>query len=115
MPQSKPGPGWTVGSDGRYRAPFLTAADFTGARTFASAVKLAALLVLIAGSLTAYKALQILHSSGASRDASDGTMAVMATVTVLVASTLAFFGYALDALIAIHFDMRMPVTPLDQQ
>ena len=104
--QDSPGPGWTRSKDGEFQLHYFTYDHFPGARTVAGVFKALALLVLAAGAVAAAESGRALHSVGAS---SGNVIAVVVGIvagTIIAASATAFFGYVLQLLVAIHFDVR---------
>ena len=102
-----PGPGWSKGKDSKFYPHYLTYADFPGARTVAIVFQVLAWVVLAAGALSAVEASRALHDVGASHG---NVLAVVAGIiggTIIAASAMAFFGYVLQLLVAIHYDVRL--------
>jgi hypothetical protein len=108
MEEQKPGPGWTKQADGSYAVDEIVSKDFSGAQSVASVFHVLAWLVVIGGVVAAAAAYRHLHGDGSSN--SDVAVVVGSILggTILTAAMLAFFGYVLELLVAIHFDVRMP-------
>jgi hypothetical protein len=108
MAQQKPGPGWTKEADGSYAVDEIVYKNFTGARTVAGVLHVLAWIVIIGGVVAALSAYRQLHGNGSSN--SDVAMVVGSILggTIFTAAVLGFFGYVLELLVAIHFDVRMP-------
>jgi len=101
-----PGPGWEKGDDGDFYPHLFTYADFPGARAVAIVFKGLAWLVLAAGVLSAIEAASALHHVGSSNGNIVALVAGIIGGTIIAASAMAFFGYVLQLLVAIHFDVR---------
>jgi hypothetical protein len=101
-----PGPGWTKGKDGHFHPHYFTYDHFPGARTVAGVFKSLAALVLIAGAVAAFESARALHTVGASTDNVVAVVAGIVGGTIIAASAMACFGYVLQLLVAIHFDVR---------
>jgi hypothetical protein len=108
MPTVKPGPGWTQEKSGRYSVHFLLESDFPGARAVAAVFKVAALIVLIAGAISAWQTAVHLHDNGMGAAGIIAVTVGIAAGTILAASTLAFFGYVLQLLVALQYDSSYP-------
>lgn len=106
MNDEKPGPGWTKGKDGRWYTHFFTYADFPGARTVAVVFKGLAIVVLVVGIVAAIETRNNLRSIGASTNEQTAVVAGVIAGTIIAASAMAFFGYVMQLLVAIHFDIR---------
>jgi hypothetical protein len=108
MEEQKPGPGWTKQADGSYAVDEIVYKDFSGAQSVASVFHVLAWLVVIGGVVAAATAYRHLHGDGSPN--SDVAVVVGSILggTILTAAMLAFFGYVLELLVAIHFDVRMP-------
>ena len=101
-----PGPGWKRGKDGRFYAHLFTFADFPGAQAVAVVFKTLAVLILLSGAGSAISAAKLLHDNGTTGGNEAAIVAGIVTGTIIAASSMAFFGYVLQLLIAIHFDVR---------
>jgi hypothetical protein len=101
-----PGPGWSKGKDGHFYPHFFTYADFPGARAVAVVFKTLAAALIALGTLSAIEAGRTLHSQGASGGNQVAVVAGIVGGTIIAASAMAFFGYVLQLLVAIHFDVR---------
>ena len=99
----KPGPGWSRRRDGGYQYHPFTFADFPGARVVAVIFKTLAVVIVGIGILAAVELSRSTSISG-----HDKTAAVAGVVggTIIAASAMAFFGYLLQLLVTIHFDVR---------
>jgi hypothetical protein len=108
MAQQKPGPGSTKKTDGSYAVDEIVYKNFSGARTVAGVFHVLAWIVIIGGVVAALTAYRQLHGNGSSN--SDVAVVVGSILggTIFTAAVLAFFGYVLELLVAIHFDVRMP-------
>jgi hypothetical protein len=104
--KTSPGPGWTKGKDGKFHPHYLVYDHFPGARTVAGVFKTLALLVLVAGAVAAFETGHALHTNGASNSTVVAVVAGIVGGTIIAASAMAFFGYVLQVLVAIHFDVR---------
>ena len=103
MRDDKPGPGWNRWRNGPYTYHPFTFADFPGARTVAVAFKTLAIATLGIGILAATELARSTSIHGNDRTAS---VAGVVGGTIIAASAMAFFGYVLQLLVAIHFDVR---------
>jgi hypothetical protein len=56
--------------------------------------------------VAAVETVKALHTSGASNDNVVAAVAGIVGGTIIAASAMAFFGYVLQLLVAIHFDVR---------
>jgi hypothetical protein len=108
MAEQKPGPGSTKQVDGSYAVDEAVSKDFSGALSVASVLHILAWLVVVGGVVAAATVYRHLHGDGSS----NGDVAVVVGSilggSILTAAMLAFFGYVLELLVAIHFDVRMP-------
>ncbi|MHB1510136.1 MAG: hypothetical protein ACYCST_12230 [Acidimicrobiales bacterium] len=98
MARWKPGPGWARQRDGSYVPHSFTASDFSGAQAVATVFKVAAVLALLVGALAA------IHIDQTVQTHRVVILYGIAGGTILIACVLAFFGYVLDLLVALHFD-----------
>jgi hypothetical protein len=107
MAEQKPGPGWSKQADGSYAVNDIVYKDFSGAQSVASVFHVLAWLVVLGGFVAAATAYRHLHGDGSSN--SDVAVVVGSILggTILTSAMLAFFGYVLELLVAIHFDVRM--------
>ena len=103
MRDDKPGPGWSSWRNGPYTYHPFTFADFPGARTVAVVFKTLAIVTLAIGILAATELARSTSIHGSDRTAS---VAGVVGGTIIAASAMAFFGYVLQLLVAIHFDVR---------
>jgi hypothetical protein len=103
MRDDKPGPGWSSWRNGPYTYHPFTFADFPGARTVAVVFKTLAVVTLGIGILAATELARSTSIHGSDRTAS---VAGVVGGTIIAASAMAFFGYVLQLLVAIHFDVR---------
>jgi hypothetical protein len=101
-----PGPGWTKAKDGQFHPHYFIYDHFPGARVVAGVFKVLASLVLVAGAVAAFESARALHTVGASNDNVIAVVAGIIGGTIIAASAMAFFGYVLQLLVAIHFDVR---------
>jgi len=88
----------------------LTYADFTGARIVAGVFHVLAWVVLFIGAVSAIEAGRTLHNNGATTNNEVAVVAGIIVGTIIAASTVAFFGYVLQLLTAIHYDVRFSDT-----
>jgi hypothetical protein len=102
----KPGPGWKTGGDGQYRPHPLVWADFPGARVLAVVFKTLAALVLAGGVIAGVETVRALHDNGTPNGTIAAVTVGVAAGTIIAASSMAFFGYVIELLVAIHFDTR---------
>ncbi|MGD0747199.1 MAG: hypothetical protein ABSB68_05265 [Acidimicrobiales bacterium] len=105
MKEPKPGPGWEKGKDGRWYPDWLTFADFRGAAALSAFFKVLALVVVGAGVIAAILVGRALHADGVGGETAVAVAAIVSG-SVVVASAIAFFGFVLELLIAIHFGVR---------
>jgi hypothetical protein len=108
MGEQKPGPGWTKQADGSYAVDEIVNKDFSGAQSVAGVFHVLAWLVVIGGVVAAATAYRHLHGDGSSNSDVAFVVGSILGGTILTAAMLAFFGYVLELLVAIHFDVRMP-------
>src|ERR1035437_9821374 len=101
-----PGPGWAKSKEGEFHPHYFTYDHFPGARAVATVFKALALLVLVAGVIAAVESGHSLHSVGASNSNVIAVVVGIVGGTIIAASAMAFFGYVLQLLVAIHFDVR---------
>lgn len=108
MSEQKPGPGWTRQADGSYAVNDIVSKDFSGAQSVARIFHVLAWLVVIGGVVAAATAYRHLHGDGSSHGDVVVVVGSILGGTILTAAMLAFFGYVLELLVALHFDVRMP-------
>jgi hypothetical protein len=108
MEEQKPGPGWTKQADGSYAVDEIVSKDFSGAQSVAGVFHVLAWLVAIGGVVAAAAAYRHLHGDGSSNSNVAVVVGSILGGTIVTAAMLAFFGYVLELLVAIHFDVRMP-------
>jgi ABC-type polysaccharide/polyol phosphate export permease len=101
-----PGPGWTKGKDGEFHPHYFVYDHFPSARLVAGVFKVLAALVIISGAVAAFESARGLHSTGTSNGIVIAVVAGIIGGTIIAASAMAFFGYVLQLLVAIHFDVR---------
>jgi hypothetical protein len=101
-----PGPGWTKSKEGEFHPHYFTYDHFPGARAVATVFKGLAFLMLIAGAIAAVEAGHNLHSVGSGNGNVIAVVVGIVGGTIIAASAMAFFGYVLQLLVAIHFDVR---------
>jgi hypothetical protein len=106
--EQKPGPGWTKQADGSYAVDEIVYKDFSGAQSVAGVFHVLAWLVVIGGLVAAGTAYRHLHGDGSSNSNVAIVVGCILGGTIVTAAMLAFFGYVLELLVAIHFDVRMP-------
>ena len=104
--KDKPGPGWSKTKDGEWVAHFFTFADFPGAQTVAVVFKGLAALILVGGIIVAVEVSRNLNQNYVSRSHDAAIVGGVVAGTIVAASTMAFFGYVLQLLTAIHYDIR---------
>jgi hypothetical protein len=105
--ETSPGPGWTKGrKDAEFHPHYFTHDNFPGARAVAIVFKALALLVVIAGVVAAVESGRAIHSVGGSNSNVIAVVAGIIGGTIIAASAMAFFGYVLQLLVALHFDVR---------
>lgn len=112
MEESKPGPGWEKGRDGRWYPDWLTYADFRGAETLAAIFKVLAWVVVVAGAAAAALVGRTLHADGGGRDTAVAILGIIGG-TAVAAAAIGFFGYVLELLIAIHYGVRFSDSALE--
>ncbi|MGO8824263.1 MAG: hypothetical protein ACLQU9_03375 [Acidimicrobiales bacterium] len=105
MKESIPGPGWEKGTDGRWHPDWLTYADFRGAAALSAFFKVFAVVVVAAGVVAAVLVGRSLHADGAGGDTAAVVVGIIGG-SVVAAAAIAFFGFVLELLIAIHFGVR---------
>jgi hypothetical protein len=105
MKEAKPGPGWEKGKDQRWHPDWLNYADFRGAQALSAVFKLLAMFVVVSGAFAAVEGSRVLQGSGLGGSKPVVVLGI-AGVTVVAASALAFFGYVLELLVAVHYDVR---------
>ena len=108
MAEQKPGPGWTKQVDGSYAVDEIVPKDFSGAQSVASVLHVLAWLVVIGGVVAAATVYRHLHGDRSSNGEVAVVVGSILGGSILTAAMLAFFGYVLELLVAIHFDVRMP-------
>jgi hypothetical protein len=82
--------------------------NFSGARPVAGVFHVLAWIVIIGGVVAALTAYRQLHGNGSSNSDVAVVGGSILGGTIFTAAVLAFFGYVLELLVAIHFDVRMP-------
>jgi len=105
MNESTPGPGWEKGKDGRWHPDWLTYANFRGAAALSAFFKVFAVIVVGAGVIAAILIGRSLHADGAGGNTAAVVVGIIGG-SVVAASAVAFFGFVLELLIAIHFGVR---------
>lgn len=104
----KPGPGWRKTKDGRYVPHLFTESDFGGAQTVAGIFQLLGWLVIVLGVIVDWQTRIALSRHGPGGGTALVVLLGIAGATILVSSTLFFFGYVLRLLVALHFDAGLP-------
>jgi hypothetical protein len=84
----------------------FTFSNFRGAQLVAYVFKTLAIIVLIGGAISALEATTTVHQHNVSGTDEGLIVAAIVAGTIIAASAMAFFGYLLQLLVAIHFDTR---------
>jgi hypothetical protein len=103
--EAKPGPGWQRGKDQHWHPDWLNYADFRGAQALSALFKVLAMCVVVAGVFAAVEGSRVLQGTGLGGSKPVVVLGIVG-VTVVAASALAFFGYVLELLVAVHYDVR---------